>query len=232
MIEVSGRPILWHIMSYYSGYGLNNFVLCLGYKGDFIKRYFLDFAALENDFTVDLSAPDSIEYHREHKVKWRVTCVNTGTDAMTGARLKRVASHLTTDNFMLTYGDGVSNVDISELAKFHKTHGKLATVTGVHPAGRFGELAVEGTTVTRFSEKPVENGRINGGFFMFRREFLKYVTDEDSCVLEREPLEKCSQDGDLQMFRHDGYWQCMDTYRDLMRLEADWNHGDAPWRTW
>ncbi|NOY90574.1 MAG: glucose-1-phosphate cytidylyltransferase [Deltaproteobacteria bacterium] len=232
MIEVAGRPLIWHIMRFYSGHGFNNFVLCLGYMGDGIKRYFLNFAALENDFTLRLSDPDSIEYHRELDVKWNVTCVDTGSHAMTGARLKRVAQYLTSENFMLTYGDGLSNVDIPRLLDFHLRHGKLATVTGVHPAGRFGELCVSGSNVTRFSEKPVESGRINGGFFVFRREFLDYVSDEDSCVLEREPLEAASDNGELQMFSHDGYWQCMDTFRDLTLLESAWNGGDAPWRTW
>ncbi len=232
MIEIAGRPMLWHIMSFYSGHGFNNFVLCLGYKGDAIKRYFLDFAALESDFTLDLSSPNRIEYHREHKAKWRVTCVDTGSHAMTGARLKRVSAHLSSDNFMLTYGDGLSNVDIVQLMMFHMEHGKLATVTGVHPAGRFGELIVENTRVTRFSEKPMDNGRINGGFFVFRRDFLDYVEDDDTCILERDPLERASGEGELQMFTHDGYWQCMDTFRDLTHLESDWNRGNAPWRTW
>lgn len=232
MIEVCGRPMLWHIMSFYSSYGFDNFVLCLGYKGDFIKRYFLDFAALENDFTVDLSDPASIEYHREHRVKWKVTCVDTGEHAMTGARLKRVADHLPTDDFMLTYGDGLSNVDIAALTRFHVEHGKAATVTGVHPAGRFGELSTDGTKVVSFSEKPVETGRINGGFFVFKKRFLEYVGDEESCTLEREPLESAAADGELQMFAHDGYWQCMDTYRDLTSIESAWNAGTAPWRRW
>lgn len=232
MIEVAGRPILWHIMGFYAGHGFNEFVLCLGYMGDVIKRYFLDFAALESDFTVDLSAPGKITYHQQGAVDWRVTCVDTGQDAMTGARLKRVAKHLDADNFMLTYGDGLSDVDLPALLRFHNEHGRLATVTGVRPPGRFGELQTDGAAVRRFSEKPVESGRINGGFFAFRRGFLDYVRDDDACILERDPLERAAADGQLQMFAHDGFWQCMDTYRDLLKLEEAWNGGDAPWRSW
>lgn len=232
MIEVVGRPILWHIMNFYAGHGFNEFVLCLGYMGDVIKRYFLDFAALESDFTVDLSAPGNITYHQRDAVDWKVTCVDTGANAMTGARLARVARHLDCENFMLTYGDGLSSVDVPKLYEFHKQHGKAATVTGVRPAGRFGELKVDGSQVARFSEKPVEAGYINGGFFVFNKSFLRYVSADDACVLERTPLEKAAADEELQMFAHHGYWQCMDTYRDLKRLEAAWNDGDAPWRSW
>ncbi len=232
MIEVAGKPILWHIMSFYAGHGFTDFVLCLGYKGDVIKRYFLDFAAMESDFTVSLSEPGKITYHSAHQRNWNVTCVNTGATAMTGARLHRVAQHLDGSDFMLTYGDGVSNVDVPALLDFHRSHGRAATVTGVRPAGRSGELSVEGTQVQRFSEKPMELGYINGGFFAFKKEFLRYVNNDEGCILERAPLEQASADGELQMFAHHGYWQCMDTYRDLMRLEADWAEGDAPWRSW
>jgi len=232
MIEVAGKPILWHIMSSYAGYGYREFVLCLGYMGDSIKRYFLDFAAMQGDFTVDLSARGKIHYHHRTEVDWKVTCVNTGENAMTGARLKRVSEYIDAEDFMLTYGDGVSSVDIAALMAFHRGHGRLATVTGVRPSGRFGELSVDGSHVRRFSEKPVEQGYINGGFFAFKRDFLRYVEDDDACILERAPLEKAAADGELEMFAHHGYWQCMDTYRDLMRLEADWNGGDAPWRSW
>lgn len=232
MIEIAGRPILWHLMRFYAGHGFKDFVLCLGYRGDSIKRYFLDFAALESDFTVDLASPGKISYHQRDGADWRVTCIDTGAQAMTGARLKRVAHHLDADHFMLTYGDGLSDVDIPALLAFHQAHGRLATVTGVRPPGRFGELQTDGQAVVRFSEKPVEGGRINGGFFAFQRGFLEYVRDDDSCVLERDPLERAAQDDQLRMFPHDGYWQCMDTYRDLLKLEESWNDGDAPWRTW
>lgn len=232
MIEVAGRPILWHIMKFYAGYGFKDFVLCLGYKGDVIKRYFLDFAAMETDFTVDLATPGRIAYHDGDAVDWRVTCVDTGADAMTGARLHRVARYLDCDDFMLTYGDGLSSVNVPALLDYHRRHGQAATITGVRPPSRFGELVTAGERVITFSEKPVQHGYINGGFFAFKRRFLDYVNNDDSCVLERAPLESAATDDELRMYAHEGYWQCMDTYRDLIRLEADWNGGDAPWRTW
>jgi len=233
MIEVVGRPILWHIMSFYAGHGFKNFVLCLGYKSDVIKRYFLDFAALESDFTVDLSAPGKIHYHGASTRDWKVTCVDTGLDAMTGARLHRVAPYLKGKEFFLTYGDGLSDVDVPRTLAFHREHGRAATVTGVRPPSRFGELVVDGGKVNKFAEKPdVEHGYINGGFFVFGRKALDYVTDDDSCILEREPLERMAADGELMVHSHHGFWQCMDTYRDLVRLEEEWNSGAAPWKNW
>jgi len=234
MIEVVEHPILWHIMSFYAGHGFKDFILCLGYKADVIKRYFVDFAAMESDFTVDLSAPGRIHYHGASTRDWKVTCVDTGLDAMTGARLKRVERYLgDAKQFLLTYGDGLSDVDVPASVAFHQAHGKLATVTGVRPPSRFGELVVEGSRVDKFSEKPnVAEGYINGGFFVFNREFLKYVEDDDSCILERVPLERAAADGELMIHPHHGFWQCMDTYRDLVRLEDAWNNGNPPWRTW
>jgi len=234
MIEIGGRPLLWHLMSFYAGHGFTDFVLCLGYMGDVIKRYFLDFAALSSDFTVDLSAPGRIELHQSATPDWRVTCVDTGERAMTGARLAKIAPYIDGDDFMLTYGDGLSDVDVPSLVAFHRTHGKAATVTGVRPPGRFGELAVEGERVRAFAEKPVggDGGLINGGFFVLARRFLDYVTRDDDCTLEGAPLERCAKDGQLMVHHHRGFWQCMDTYRDLVKLEDVWAAGDAPWRTW
>jgi glucose-1-phosphate cytidylyltransferase len=233
MIEVCGRPILWHIMSFYAGHGFREFVLCLGYQASVIKRYFLDYASIHSDFTVDLSEGGQVELHDAPMVDWKVTCVDTGLEAMTGARLKRVQRYIHTDTFLLTYGDGLSDVPVPETVAFHREHGKIATVTGVRPQNRFGELVVEGGDVTRFSEKPaVEHSYINGGFFVFDRRVFDYVTHSDACVLEREPLERLAEDRQLAMFPHHGYWQCMDTYRDLLRLEADWNDGDPPWKSW
>jgi glucose-1-phosphate cytidylyltransferase len=230
MIEVAGRPLLWHIMRFYAGHGFTRFVLCLGYKGDSIKRYFLDYAALESDFTVDLSRPGQIDYHRGHHADWRVTCVDTGLEAMTGARLKRVARFLGGGDFLLTYGDGLADVDVPATLAFHRAHGKVATVTGVRPQSRFGELIVDGPRVSRFSEKPnVEQGYVNGGYFVFSSRMLDYVDDDDACVLERTPLERCAADGQLMIYPHHGFWQCMDTLRDLERLEEAWHGGDAPW---
>jgi len=232
MVEVAGRPILWHIMSFYAAHGFTDFILCLGHMGDVIKRYFLDFAALSSDFTVDLSAPGRIEFHQNEARNWRVTCVDTGQSSMTGARLARVAPYLKGREFMLTYGDGLSDVDVPKLLAFHRAHGKLATVTGVRPPGRFGELAVEGDVVRAFAEKPTadDGGLINGGFFVFDRAFLDYVSADERCTLEGEPLERCARDGQLRVHHHRGFWQCMDTYRDLVKLEELATKGRAPWR--
>ncbi|HEY5944491.1 MAG TPA: glucose-1-phosphate cytidylyltransferase [Kofleriaceae bacterium] len=234
MIEVCGRPILWHIMSFYAGHGYKEFVLCLGYMGDVIKRYFLDFAALSSDFTVDLSAPGKIEFHQSPLRDWKVTCVDTGADTMTGARLRRVAPYLRGDDFMVTYGDGLADVDVPALVAFHHSHGAIATVTGVRPPGRFGELVVDGTRVRMFAEKPAEgeHGMINGGFFVFKKQILDYIPPDDSVMLEREPLERAAREGELMVYHHRGFWQCMDTYRDLVKLEEEWTSGRAPWKNW
>lgn len=230
MIEVAGRPILWHIMRYYASFGFDEFVLCLGYRAEVIKRYFLDFAALSGDFTVDLAEGGKLTLHNGSETRWRVTCVDTGEEAMTGARLKRVGQHLGDDDFMLTYGDGLCDVDLAALVAFHRSHGKIGTVTGVRPQSRFGELQIRGDKVHCFSEKPaVTEGWINGGFFVFKRAMLEYVRDDDACTLEREPLEQLAAAGELQIHRHEGFWQCMDTFRDLQVLERAWAAG-APWR--
>jgi glucose-1-phosphate cytidylyltransferase len=232
MIEIGGKPILWHLMSFYAGYGYKDFVLCLGYLGDVIKRYFLDFAAMSSAFTVDLSTPGKIQFHEGGTRDWRVTCVDTGERAMTGARIARIARYVHGD-FMLTYGDGLADVDLGKLVAFHRSHGKTATVTGVRPPGRFGELAIEGASVRAFAEKPVDaGGLINGGFFVFSQRIFDYVRDDDTCTLEREPLDTCARDGELMVHHHRGYWQCMDTYRDLVKLEDEWSSGRAPWRNW
>jgi glucose-1-phosphate cytidylyltransferase len=233
MIEIAGKPILVHLMSFYAAHGYKDFVLCLGYMGDVIKRYFLDFATMTSDFTVDLGRPGQIEVHARTTPDWRVTCADTGERAMTGARLARVAKYLTGDTFMVTYGDGLADIDLAALVAFHRGHGRLATVTGVRPPGRFGELVVDGAAVRAFAEKPPGDDAsrmINGGFFVFDRGFLDYVRDDDACTLEGEPLERCARDGQLMMHHHRGFWQCMDTYRDLVKLEDLWTAGRAPWR--
>lgn len=233
MIEVCGKPILWHIMSCYAAQGFRDFVLCLGYKGDVIKRYFLDYAAMTSDFTVDLSAPNRVEFHSDAQADWRVTCVDTGMDAMTGARIKRIERFIASDDFLLTYGDGLSDVDVNASVAFHRDHGGAATVTGVRPLSRFGELVMDGDRVDKFAEKPeVAHGYINGGFFVLNKKVFSYVRDDDACTFEREPLEQLARDGQLMVHRHHGYWQCMDTYRDLLNLEAEWKTGRAPWRKW
>ena len=230
MIEVCGRPILTHIMTSYASQGFKDFVLCLGYKASVIKRYFLDYGALNSDFTVDLRNQGNVEFHRSDAEDWKVTCADTGLNAMTGCRLKRVEKYIEGDEFLLTYGDGLSDVDVAETLAFHRAHGKAATVTGVRPRSRFGELVAEGDRVAEFSEKPaVEQGYINAGFFVFSRKVFDYVADDESCVLERDPLEALARDGELMIYRHHGFWQCMDTARDLELLEKHWRSGKAPW---
>jgi glucose-1-phosphate cytidylyltransferase len=236
MVEIGGRPILWHIMKLYAHYGHTDFVLCLGYKAEIIKRYFLNYEAMSNDFTVQLGAPDRIRVHRDRERSehgWTVTLADTGLHAQTGARVKRIEKYIDGDAFMLTYGDGVADVDIAELLRFHAEHGKIGTVTGVRPPSRFGELMTEADAVVRFSEKPqTSQSFINGGFFVFDRRFFDYLAAADDCVMEGKPLEDLARDGELMMFPHAGFWQCLDTPRDLQRLQEIWHRGTPPWRVW
>ncbi|MBE7480993.1 MAG: glucose-1-phosphate cytidylyltransferase [Polyangiaceae bacterium] len=234
MIELGGKPIIWHIMKMFAAHGITDFVLCLGYKGDVIKEYFLRYEAMSSDFTITLGRADQIEFHTPHSESgWRITLADTGPDAMTGARVKRVQRYVGNERFFLTYGDGVSDVDLDAVVRFHESHGQLGTVTGVRPPGRFGELAVEGDRVTSFSEKPpTAGGLINGGFFVFEPAFFDYLSSADDCILERAPLEQLSRDGRLQVYRHEGFWQCVDTFRDYELLNSLWNSGSPPWRVW
>ena len=232
MLEIGGKPLLWHIMNSYAQHGLTDFVLCLGYRGDVIRRYFRDYQVLNDDFTVRLGQANGPEFiNGDETSDWSVTLVNTGELAMTGARVKRIEQYVGNDDFLLTYGDGLSNVDITASVAFHKSHGKIGTVTGVHPPSRFGELIIDGQQVIKFSEKPqTGEGWINGGFFVFSSEMFSYVDDDDECVLERGPLEKLASDGQLQAFNHDDFWLPIDTQRDLDVATELWNGGDAPWR--
>ena len=235
MVEIGGRPILWHIMKIYASYGMTDFVLCLGYKGYIIKDFFLNYEARMKDFTVRLGSLPAVKYHNDHSEEgWSVTLAETGELAQTGARVRRVRRYLDTGPFCLTYGDGLGNVNLKELIQFHRSHGKIGTVTGVHPPGRFGELQVEGKQVTGFAEKPqVTEGFINGGFFVLEREFIdRYLDDADDLVLEKEPLQRLAADGELMVWPHDGFWQPMDTYRELKMLEDLWQTGRAPWKVW
>jgi len=230
MIEIGGRPILWHIMTHYARHGFNDFVVCLGYRGYMIKEYFANYVLHNADVTVDL-AKGSIEYHETNHEPWRVTLVETGEQTMTGGRLKRVARYLDPGQpFFLTYGDGLADVDLTALAAFHRAHGKAATVTAVVPPGRFGALELEQNEVRRFSEKPPgDNALINGGFFVLEPSVLSRIAG-DATVWENEPLEGLARDGQLAAFRHDGFWAAMDTLRDKNHLEALWASGEAPWR--
>jgi glucose-1-phosphate cytidylyltransferase len=209
-------------------------VLCLGYKGDQIKDYFLNFEAHQSDVTVELGKHGSVTCHGDlAETGWNVTLVNTGTHAQTGARVKRAARYVEGDRFMLTYGDGVADIDIAALLAFHERAGTIGTVTGVRPSSRFGELLTDGPKVVSFSEKPrTHTGLINGGFFVFERRFFDYLDDHDGCILERDPLERLARDGQLSVYHHDGYWQCMDTQKDVQHLNQLWEKGDAPWKVW
>jgi glucose-1-phosphate cytidylyltransferase len=231
MVEIGGYPILWHIMKIYSYYGFNDFAIALGYKGQVIKEYFLNYQALNSDFKIDLEN-GSIEYLNSHPDSWKVSLVDTGSESMTGGRVKQLSKLIDDEPFMLTYGDGVADINISQLMEFHKSHGKLATVTAVNPKGRYGELQIKNDCVEDFIEKPrFKDSWINGGFFVFQPEFLDMIAG-DSTVLEREPLEKLVRMGELMTFKHKGFWQCMDTLRDRNYLDQLWEKSNAKWKVW
>jgi glucose-1-phosphate cytidylyltransferase len=234
MVEIGGRPMLWHIMKGYAAHGFTDFILCLGYKGHKIREYFLHYEAMHSDFTIELGDRDRLQFHdRHHEAGWRVTLVDTGIETMTGARIARALKHVDGDRFMLTYGDGVADIDLPSLVRCHDVQGRVATVTGVRPSSRFGELFVAGDRVTTFSEKPrMHEGLINGGFFVFERRVADYLSLDPGCILEAEPMERLAADGQLAVYRHDGFWQCMDTYRDLQQLKQRWESGNAAWKTW
>lgn len=232
MVEIGGKPILWHIMKHYSHYGHNDFVVLLGYKSYFIKEYFANYFLHQSDVTIDIKN-NKMEIHNNTSEPWRVTLVDTGLDTMTGGRVKRAQKYLGNETFMLTYGDGVSNVDIDKLISFHKKSGKAMTLTSVQPEGRFGALELEGDLIRRFAEKPKGDGAwINGGFFVCEPNVFDYITEGDSTILERKPLEGLANDGQLVAYKHDSFWQPMDTLRDKMMLESLWNAGKAPWKVW
>ncbi len=234
MVQIGDKPILWHIMRHYAHHGFKEFVLCLGYKGDVIRDYFLNFSYRNCDFTVTLGQQHDITLHTPPaELDWRVTLAETGQATLTGARVKKAARHLGGGPFMLTYGDAVADVDLRALLAAHQKSGRLATVTAVHPGkSRYGELESENDRVASFAEKPDthQNTRISGGFFVFEPGFLDYLDDDEGCVLEQEPMQRLVQDGQLSVFHHTGYWQCMDTYRDTLMLNQLWQSGEAPWK--
>jgi glucose-1-phosphate cytidylyltransferase len=231
MVEIGGRPILWHILKHYAHYGFKEFGLALGYKGESIKRFFLEYYHLDSNLTVHLSKGEA-RAHEHDREDWIVHLVDTGSQTQTGGRLKRMAHLLDRKTFMMTYGDGVSNVDLRQLVEFHRAHGKLATVTAVRPPARFGGLIFDGDLVREFTEKPqIGEGWINGGFFVLEPQVLKYIAGTDS-VFEREPLERLASDRQLVAYRHNDFWQCMDTLRDARLLESLWQSGKAPWKLW
>jgi len=233
MVEIGGKPILWHIMKMYAHFGFKEFVLALGYKGNVIKDFFLNYEFYNNDFTITLGNHKDIAVHgNSDETGWKVTLVETGLKAMTGSRIKQCERYIGEDNFMVTYGDGLADIDISKLVEYHKDHGKIGTLTGINPPSRFGELHVKENQVTEFSEKSKlegTRGDINGGFMLFKRKFFDYLSADSGCILEREPLEKLARDRELMLHHHTGYWQCMDTYRDYLLLQETWNSGNAPW---
>ena len=233
MIEIGERPILWHIMKIYSNYGFNDFIVCLGYKGYCIKEYFAHYFLHESNVTFDFRNDNEKVIHNHSAEPWRVTLVNTGMETMTGGRVKRIQSYIGNEPFMLTYGDGVSDVNIKELVKFHKSHGKTATVTSIQPSGRFGALDLsQNNQVLGFQEKPKGDGHwINAGFFVLQPEVFDYLID-DSTIFEREPLENLAKAGELVAYKHYGFWQPMDTLRDKNYLEELWQSGKAPWKSW
>lgn len=227
MVPIGGRPMLWHIMQRYARFGHKDFYVALGYKAEVIKEYFLNYRALNADFTIDL-ASGTIRPHQTDSVDWRVTLVNTGDTTMTGGRVKRMKPYIGDEPFLLTYGDGVADIDLNALLSFHRGHGKMITVSAVRPAARFGELELDGARVSSFKEKPqLHEGWINGGFFVIEPQFFDLI-DGDSTLLEREPLEQAAKAGQLMAYRHEGFWHCMDTKRDHELLEALWKKG-APW---
>lgn len=235
MVEIGERPILWHIMKIYACYGYTDFILCLGYKGEMIKEYFLNYEAMNNDFTIQLGQPNQMHFHSGHREdNWRVTLADTGKTAMTGARVKRIEKYISNgETFILTYGDGVADINIKNLIEFHNQHKKIGTVTGVHAPSRFGKLLINGKSVIEFSEKSIApDGYVSGGFFVFNYRFFDYLSADDNCVLEREPLEQLARDGELVMYPHRGSWQCMDTYRDHQLLESLWQKNGAFWKIW
>jgi len=229
MVTIGGRPILWHIMRTYARFGHKDFYLALGYRAEIIKEYFLHYRSLNADFSVDLST-GIVTPHQTDDADWRVTLVHTGLESMTGGRVKRLQRFIGNETFMLTYGDSLAKIDLARLLAFHRSHGKLVTVTAVHPGARFGELELEGDRVDSFQEKPqIKQGWVNGGYFVAEPGFFDLIAG-DATILEREPLEQAAKMGELMAFRHEGFWQCMDTKRDRDALENLWQSGQAPWR--
>ena len=234
MVEVGGRPILWHIMKIYAHYGFNKFVLALGYKGDYIKKYFYDYRLASSDFTISMHPNHTPKIHNTHEDNdWEITFVDTGLETLKGGRIKRVEKHVKSDNFHLTYGDGVSNVDIKKLHDFHKSSKGIGTLTAVRPPSRFGEIKLSGNKAVHFEEKPqLGTGHINGGFFVFKKDFFDYLKPNVDCDFEFGPLEKLAQKGKLYAYKHDGFWQCMDNVREKHYLNKLWDENKAKWKVW
>ena len=231
MVEVGGKPILWHIMMHYAHYGFKDFFVAVGYKGEVIKKYMVDYCKLNSNITVDFKTGE-VEVHDCARQDWRVNVIDTGIPTLSGGRLKRLGSYLSKETLMMTWGDGVSNINLQELLNFHRRHGKLATVTAVRPAARFGHMEFNGDKVVKFTEKPqTAEGWINGAFFVLEPGVLNYIEGDDTSF-EREPLERLAQDGQLMAYKHSDFWQCMDTLRDKTLLQGLWDSGNPPWKVW
>lgn len=239
MVNIGSRPILWHIMKIYAYFGHNEFIIALGHKGDMIKEYFCHYEIINNDVTLELGKPESLCLHQNHdEVGWKVTLADTGEAALKGARIKRLEKYIIDDTFMVTYGDGLADVNINDLIAFHRSHGRIATVTGVNPASRFGELKFTDNRVVKFFEKPALSDRdedqkfINGGFFVFDRRIFDYLSEDDNCDLEYGALEQLASEGQLMIYKHFGFWACMDTIRDTEFLNKIWSEGKPQWKVW
>ncbi|HNY51468.1 MAG TPA: glucose-1-phosphate cytidylyltransferase [Smithella sp.] len=234
MVNIGARPILWHIMKYYAQFNCRDFVLALGYKGEMIKNYFCHYELMNNDVTIELGQPENIHIHHSHdEAGWKITLADTGEKSLKGSRLKKVERYVAGNTFMMTYGDGIADVDINALLAFHRAHGKMVTVTGINMASRFGELKVAGDRVESFSEKPQQgDGLINGGFFVFNPDIFQYLTTDDGCDLEIGALERIANEGQLMVYKHRGFWACMDTLRDMEYLNRLWDNGQARWKIW
>lgn len=233
MVEIGGKPILWHIMKIYSHYGIKDFVICLGYKANVIKEYFLNYDNRNNDFTIEIGS-GNVKFHSNHgEYDWKVTLVDTGVDSLKGARLKKVEKYLDDDVNLLTYGDGLANININELINFHNKLNKTITISGVHPPARFGELISKGDILSSFEEKSqTSQGMINGGYMVFNKKLLNYLTEDDSCDLEYGVFEQLAQMGEISVYKHDGLWACMDNERDMYNLNRLWKEGNAFWKIW
>jgi len=235
MVNIGQRPILWHIMKIYSCFGHTDFVLPLGYKGEMIRDYFINYRWMNNDVTIDLGNPEKACMHGCHgESDWRITLAETGQSTLKGGRMKRIEKYISGDTFMMTYGDGVADINIDNLLDFHKSHGKIATVTGVTPFQQFGELVMDGDMVRSFAEKPKNSRKelVSGGYFVFNRKVFDFLTPDTDCDFEYGPLEEIARMGELQAYRHDGFWACMDTLRDTEKLNAMWDKCQAPWKRW
>ena len=233
MVKIGNRPILWHIMKIYSHYGFNDFIICLGVKGEIVKDYFYHYEIKNNDFKIDLVNKDIEFYNKHEETDWKITLIDTGLNTLKGGRIKRVEKYLDPDMNMVTYGDGVANINIKDLIQFHKSHGKILTVTGVHAPARFGEIIDERNVVISFKEKPQTSlGLMNGGFIVFNNEFLDFLTPNEDCDLEKGVLEELSRKREVMVYKHDGYWECVDHERDVVHLNKAWEENEAMWKIW